>query len=244
MLAWASPSAPGSCAAGDHARVMTTPSDVVNEGPSRVRVLTLRGACTLAAAVLVFRSLRSLLEGWPPAGVDVAGAAVALLAAGLAVLAIVIARRDMRRAGIPLAWALLLELVVLPDLAAPPRFVTALPLVLALAVAVVPEFAERDSDPVTLKAPVQRGADSWPKSVATVLAFILLLPVGFAYLSTGLVAPAPDLFGVYLIFGFFVVGAVRLATRRSWWVLAVPFVAAGVWLLVIWLGEGFLGWTA
>lgn len=207
---------------------------------SRARSLTLVAACGLAAAVFVFRAVRTLVDGWPPSGADVVGAVLALLAAALTVLAVLMARRDLRRAGIPLAWALLLELALLDQFAAPPRYVAALPIMLALAVALVPEVRGRRD--ASARGEAGTATDPW-RRVTTVIAFVLMLPVGFAYLSSGLVAPVPDVFAVYLIFGFFVAGAVRLASMRSLWVLAVPFVASGTWLLMIWMGESFLGWA-
>ena len=69
-------------------------------------------------------------------------------------------------------------------------------------------------------------------------------PVAWWRLVTGLVAPVPDLFGVYAVFPALAVLVVRLGRRRSWWVLAVPPVTAELWFLLMWIGEAPLGWRA
>ena len=79
--------------------------------------------------------------------------------------------------------------------------------------------------------------------VAAVLAFLALLPVGWLYLVSGLVVPGPWLFLFWAFFLAAVVVAVRLARRRSYWVLAVPVVTGLVWWAGVAAGEAFLGWT-
>ena len=78
--------------------------------------------------------------------------------------------------------------------------------------------------------------------VAAIVAGAALLVVGFFYLASGLLVPGPALVPLWL---WWVVQAwvlVRLARARSWWVLAVPLVAAGSWWLVVTAGEAWLGW--
>ena len=70
-----------------------------------------------------------------------------------------------------------------------------------------------------------------------------MLPVGFFYLTSGLVVPVPWLFGVYVLFGVQVFGALRLAGRRSWWVLVSPLLAAALLFAVTSAGETYLGRT-
>ena len=115
---------------------------------------------------------------------------------------------------------------------APPRLVTAIPLVVALALSLVP-------------------ARTWPgdtnslaraRTAAVVVALVLMVPVGFFYFVTGLVAPAPDVYGAYALFGILVLATVLLARRRSWWALAMPPVSAGLWFLMLWAGETYLDW--
>ena len=74
------------------------------------------------------------------------------------------------------------------------------------------------------------------------VALVLMLPVGFQYLLSGLVVPSPDIFGMYALFGLLLAGAALLARRRSWWVLALPPLSAGLWFLLITIGGRFWGW--
>ncbi|MDT0215441.1 hypothetical protein Q9R29_16235 [Rothia sp. ARF10] len=74
-----------------------------------------------------------------------------------------------------------------------------------------------------------------------VLGLLGLLPF---YLASGLAAP---LWAIALLLAFWLVllvAAIRWFTRRPWWVLAMPFVAAAVWWLTMTLGESLLGWQA
>lgn len=78
---------------------------------------------------------------------------------------------------------------------------------------------------------------------ATAVVLVLMIPIGVLYFSTGLVAPSPDVFGAYAVFATLLGGASWLARRRSWWIVAVPVVSVGVWLLMVWAGETFLDWS-
>ncbi len=82
------------------------------------------------------------------------------------------------------------------------------------------------------------------RTVSTVVALVLMVPVGFAYFATGLVASGADLLGAYALFAVLLTATVWLAVRRSWWVVAMPFVSAGFLVLMLWLGERFLDWSA
>lgn len=79
--------------------------------------------------------------------------------------------------------------------------------------------------------------------VATVLAFLGLVPAGFFYAASGLVVPGPWLYLMWLMFIGLVVIAVVLARRRSSWVLAVPVCAGAAWWAIVAAGEEWLGWT-
>ena len=103
----------------------------------------------------------------------------------------------------------------------------------ALAVALV------SGRPGPEQSPAQRSPQ--PR-VATAAALALMVPSGFAYLSTGLVAPSPYVFGAYA-FGLLLGGAVWLAHRRSWLIVAVPIVSAGIWPLMVLAGETYLNWS-
>jgi len=64
------------------------------------------------------------------------------------------------------------------------------------------------------------------------------------YLASGLVAP---LWAIVVLLAVWLVllGACLWAVRaRSAWGLAVPFIAVGIWFVVLSAGEALLGWTA
>jgi hypothetical protein len=82
----------------------------------------------------------------------------------------------------------------------------------------------------------------WP-TVAAVVAFLLLAPVGFFYAASGLLMPGPWLFLLWVLFVVLVVLAVLLARRRSYWVLAVPVLGGAFWWGFVSAGEAWLGWT-
>jgi hypothetical protein len=81
------------------------------------------------------------------------------------------------------------------------------------------------------------------RNVLTVVALVLMVPVGLAYLATGLVASGADLLGAYALFAVLLAATVWLAVRRSWWVVAMPFVSAGFFALMLRLGGRFLDWS-
>jgi hypothetical protein len=70
------------------------------------------------------------------------------------------------------------------------------------------------------------------------------LLVGYVYLISGLVVPFYALLPLWAWWLFLLVTLVRLAIRGSWWVLAVPGVAAVTWILVVLGGGELLDWTA
>lgn len=79
--------------------------------------------------------------------------------------------------------------------------------------------------------------------LAAVLAGAAHLVAGFFYLASGLVAPG---WAVLTLMAWWVALAVvlgLLARRRSYWVLAVPVVAAVTWFGALTFGEQVLGWT-
>jgi hypothetical protein len=82
----------------------------------------------------------------------------------------------------------------------------------------------------------------WP-TVAAVVAFLALAPVGFFYAASGLLVPGPWLFLMWLLFLVLVGSALLLARRRSSWVLAVPVVGGAAWWAIVSAGERWLGWT-
>ena len=187
----------------------------------------------IAAAIFGLRTARTAIgQGVPEVDTTshVLGALAVGAAAGLAIAAAVFVLTSRRGPALAaLGTALLMELVVLGGIAAPPRLITALPLGLAMVLFV-------RSRPAS--------SASTPRTAAAVVALLLMLPVGFQYLVSGLVVPSPDLFGMYALFALLLVGAALLARRRSWWVLAVPPLGAGLWFLLISLGGEYFGWQA
>lgn len=80
-------------------------------------------------------------------------------------------------------------------------------------------------------------------ALVAALAGAAQLVVGFFYLSSGLVAP---LWAIVVLLAWWVVQSValvRLALRRSYWVLAVPVVAAVTWFAALSLGAWVFDWT-
>lgn len=74
-----------------------------------------------------------------------------------------------------------------------------------------------------------------------VLGLVAALPF---YVASGLVAPLWAIGVLLLIWVVLAICALRWFTRRPWAVLALPFVAAGVWFGAISFGERVLGWQA
>lgn len=203
----------------------------------RIPFIAAQGTLSLAAAaIFLFRAVRTASgDGLPPDHHATAGLLLAAAAVLLSVGAAALALRSARLAAVPLAAVLSLELVLLGDYVAPPRLLAAVPLIGALALAIVPR---------SRALPSASSTPARTRQVLTAVALVLMAPIGFFYLTTGLVAPAPDVFGAYALFGLLVAVAVHLARRRSWWVLAVPPASAGLWFLMLWLGESLLGWSA
>lgn len=200
------------------------------------------GLCLLAATILGFRTARTAIgQGVPELDTTshVVGALVVGSAAGLAVAAAVLLLAGSRRPAVAaLATALVMELLVLGAVAAPPRLVTALPLGLALALFLVSRPGRAAEGART--SPSTPGSSG--RTAVAAVSLLLMLPVGFLYLMSGLVVPAPDLFGMYALFAALFAGAALLARRRSWWVLAVPPLSAGLWFVLISLGGRYWGW--
>jgi hypothetical protein len=80
--------------------------------------------------------------------------------------------------------------------------------------------------------------------VAAVLAAAAQLAAGYLYLTSGLVAPlwALALFLIWWLVLPYV--GVKLALRRSCWLLLVPVVAVTTWFGAMAVGGTVLGWSA
>ena len=202
----------------------------------------------LAATVLGLRTVRTAMGQAVPQASSTAhlfGAVLTGASGALAVAAAMFLLAGRRRlAAVCLAVTLGLELFVLDLVAAPPRLVTALPLGLSLALILATRpGADAHSDEMAVLYGTGTAAPARPlQTAAGVSALVLMFPIGFLYLMSGLVVPGPDLFAMYALFAGLLVGAVLLARRPSWWVLGVPPAAAGLWFLLIWLGGQYWGW--
>jgi len=73
---------------------------------------------------------------------------------------------------------------------------------------------------------------------------VAMLAIGYIYLVSGLAAPAWAMALLAVVWVGLVATAVRLARYGSLLVLAVPLVAAAVWVVVVLVGGEFLGWQA
>lgn len=87
----------------------------------------------------------------------------------------------------------------------------------------------------------ERGAAS---VVATVVAAAAMLVVGFFYGVSGLMVPEWVVVALAVVWLGLVVGLVILARRRTFAVLAIPIIAAVIWVLAVWFSDVVLGVTA
>lgn len=80
--------------------------------------------------------------------------------------------------------------------------------------------------------------------LAAVVAALAMLFIGWVFLASGLIMPGWAVTGLLVLWAVLVWQGVRLARAGSYRVLALPLVAAAVWLLTAWVGGALLGWTA
>lgn len=64
------------------------------------------------------------------------------------------------------------------------------------------------------------------------------------YLAAGLMAPLWAVLVLLLVWLALFTMAIRWFRPHPWWVPGLPLAAITVWLLVMYAGERFLGWTA
>lgn len=64
------------------------------------------------------------------------------------------------------------------------------------------------------------------------------------YLSSGLAAPLWAIALLLLFWAALATLAVRWWRTRPAWILVLPFIGVGVWVLALTLGENLLGWQA
>lgn len=75
-----------------------------------------------------------------------------------------------------------------------------------------------------------------------VLGFVLHAFVGFVYVSSGLIVPGLFLFSLWAAWGALLALAI-LKRKNALYVLATPFIAAALWLVVVPGLGGLLNWT-
>ncbi len=73
---------------------------------------------------------------------------------------------------------------------------------------------------------------------------ILFLGTGFAYATSGLVAPVWGLVVLWVIWAALAVLLIRWWRDNPWKVLAIPVIAAAAWAIVLFVGETLFDWTA
>jgi hypothetical protein len=77
-----------------------------------------------------------------------------------------------------------------------------------------------------------------------VLAGLVHVVVGYFYLAGGLLIPGAVLYPLWVLWVLLAVALVWLAVKGSWWTIAIPLVAAAIFVLMLVLGDQVFGWTA
>jgi hypothetical protein len=80
--------------------------------------------------------------------------------------------------------------------------------------------------------------------VAVVFAVSFHLVLGYLYLASGLAVPVVVVILMLAWWGFLGWRVIVFAGRGSWWVLVPPLVALVTWMVVLSVGDRYLGWTA
>lgn len=94
---------------------------------------------------------------------------------------------------------------------------------------------------------MNQGTDRVPtvaQRIGRALGLALMLVVGWFYLVSGLVAPLWAVIGLLVVWGVVLVLSLREWNTRPLWILAAPFGLMLFWVIVIWAGGQFLGWSA
>jgi hypothetical protein len=76
--------------------------------------------------------------------------------------------------------------------------------------------------------------------IATTIAMVAMLPLGFFMLSSGLLAPLWAVIVFMLLWAF---GLLMIWRLPALWRLAVPLVVLAIWWAGLSLGGALLGWT-
>jgi hypothetical protein len=80
--------------------------------------------------------------------------------------------------------------------------------------------------------------------VSVVFAVSFHLVLGYFYLASGLAVPIVVVVLLLAWWAFLGWRVIHFAGRGSWWVLVPPLVALVTWMVVLSVGERYLGWTA
>lgn len=206
----------------------------VGRGHGSRRVVAVLGLALLSAALLAVRAVDEALDDsvrMPYRVTETVMASAAVLCALGAAAAL---RWSEKWAAWLLGAALVLE-VLLGYFEAPWPLVVVPPLLVALALVLLPVL-RRESEP---------GVDySTGHTVASTLSLALMVPIAFFYLLVPMVAPEELFPWAILIYSVLVGATVWLAARRSWWVVAGPVLALVIVFGGLSLGEHLYGWTA
>ena len=201
----------------------------------------------VAAALLVLGSALLATKGLLTLGADQfdtlepwAGWLI-LAFAGIAAAAGVGVFRGRRSAGL-LSFIATMGAVVADWIpSAPPHYLAVLPLAAATVLLLVPTPASVDG---AVTGPVgQEPTGGWRTAVGwTGIALQVL--VGFLYLISGLIVPAPWVAVLWLLWAALFAVAVRIRGRRPVWTPLVAVVSVALWWAAVSAGEIFLNWTA
>lgn len=82
------------------------------------------------------------------------------------------------------------------------------------------------------------------ETVLGVLGIVLYAATGLVYVSSGLVVPAPWLFGLWAVWAAGIWLLVRVFSRARAWTPLVAVGAVAFWWAYLAIGEAALGWTA
>lgn len=80
--------------------------------------------------------------------------------------------------------------------------------------------------------------------VAVIVAVSFHLVLGYLYLASGLVVPIVVLILMLAWWAFLGWRVIHFAGNGSWWVLVPPMVALATWMIVLSVGDRYLGWGA
>jgi hypothetical protein len=194
----------------------------------------------MGGAVLVTKGLLTLgtdqfdtLEPW-------AGWLI-LAFAGIAAAAGVGAFRGHRSAG-PLSFIATLGALAgdwIPS--APPHLLAVLPLTAATVLLLLQMPASVDG---AVTGPAGQGPTGGWRSAVGWAGIALQVLVGFLYLMSGLMVPAPWVAVLWLLWAALFAVAVRVRGRRPVWTPLVALLSVVLWWAAISAGEMVLGWTA